>query len=194
MILVDDVRAVFVDLRKRLVHYVLSHRIRAKHRTLNADPTVIWNYPYARPDAIEIGRDVTVMAYCEMLAFTDSPFGTAEGRLVLEDGVVIATGVNIRAAGGVVSVGRGSGIGQYTVIVAVNHKVELGVPVINSPWDERRTGVTIGANVWVGANCVLVAGCRIGDNAVIAAGSVVRGEVPPGEIWGGVPAKLIRRL
>ena len=38
------------------------------------------------------------------------------------------------------------------------------------------------------------AGARIGDNAVIAAGSVVRGEVPAGELWGGVPARRIKTI
>lgn len=194
MIGIDDLSAVVSDLKKRAARYLLSHRIRARHPTLNADPTVIWNYPFRRPDAIEIGRNVTVMAGCEILAFPHSPHGTVEGHLVLEDGAVIATHVNIRAAGGRIVVGAGSGIGQNTVLVAVNHKVALGQPVLYSQWDDTRTGVTVGANVWVGANCVLLAGCRIGDNSVIAAGSVVRGEVPAGEVWGGVPARLIRRL
>jgi len=49
-------------------------------------------------------------------------------------------------------------------------------------------------NVWIGAGCIVLPGARIGDNAVIAAGSVVRGEVPAGELWGGVPAKYIKTI
>jgi len=78
--------------------------------------------------------------------------------------------------------------------VAANHRLEPGVARIHTPWDETRCGVTIGANVWVGAQCVVLPGARIGDNAVIAAGSVVRGEVPAGELWGGVPAKYIKTI
>jgi len=50
----------------------------------------------------------------------------------------------------------------------------------------------VGANVWVGANCVLLPGVTIGDNALIAAGSVVTRDVPPNEIWGGVPARKLK--
>jgi acetyltransferase-like isoleucine patch superfamily enzyme len=52
----------------------------------------------------------------------------------------------------------------------------------------------LGRNVWVGANCVLLPGTRIGDHSVIAAGSVVNSEVPSGEIWGGVPARRLKAV
>jgi acetyltransferase-like isoleucine patch superfamily enzyme len=54
--------------------------------------------------------------------------------------------------------------------------------------------VSIGRNVWIGANCVILPGTVIGDNAVIAAGAVVRGIVPANELWGGVPARFIKSL
>lgn len=109
-------------------------------------------------------------------------------------GLDIATIANICGTDGVISIGAGSGIGENTVVVAVKHRAQLDTPILNEPRDDRRTGVTIGTNVWVGANCVLLAGCSVGDNSVIGAGSVVRGEVPAGEIRGGVPARLIKRL
>ena len=40
------------------------------------------------------------------------------------------------------------------------------------------TPVSIGNNVWIGANTVILRGASIGDNAVIAAGSIVKGTVP----------------
>ncbi|WP_281421535.1 DapH/DapD/GlmU-related protein [Thermus brevis] len=49
----------------------------------------------------------------------------------------------------------------------------------------------IGDGVWIGAHAIILRGVRIGDRAVIAAGAVVTKDVPPGEIWGGVPARRI---
>lgn len=192
MILLDDVRAAFRDGKRRVTHYILSHRIRARHPTLNCDPSVIWNYPFGRRDAIEIGEHVTVMPNCEIIVFPTTRFSANEGRLVLGDRAVIGTGANIRAAGGRIQIGRGSGIGQNSVVVAVNHRAVRGVPYLYTPWDDRRSGVTVGDNVWVGANCTLLPGITIGDNSLIAAGSVVTRDVPANEIWGGVPARLIK--
>lgn len=54
----------------------------------------------------------------------------------------------------------------------------------------------IGNDVWVGTNVTIVCGkkaIKIGDGSVVAAGSVVTKSIPPYEIWGGVPAKCIRK-
>jgi maltose O-acetyltransferase len=52
--------------------------------------------------------------------------------------------------------------------------------------------ITVGDGAWLGAGCILLPGARIGRGAVVAAGAVVRGEVPAGAIVAGVPARVIR--
>jgi acetyltransferase-like isoleucine patch superfamily enzyme len=180
--------------RQRATRWILAHRIRARHPTLRADPTAIWDYGYRDLAAIQIGRKVSVGAFAEILVYRHAQHSSVEGKLVLADGAVISTGVNIRAAGGEIRVGVGSVISQHCVVVASNHMIEPGVARINTPWDETRCGVQIGDNVWIGASCVLLPGCSIGDNAVIAAGSVVRGAVPSGELWGGTPARHLKTI
>lgn len=58
----------------------------------------------------------------------------------------------------------------------------------------QRKPVIIGDDVFLGANVLVLKGARIGDRAVIGAGSVVTGEVPADEIWAGHPARFVRRL
>ena len=53
--------------------------------------------------------------------------------------------------------------------------------------------IVIGRNVWIGAHCVILKGVKIGDGAVIGAGSVVTDDVQAHTIVVGNPAKLIRR-
>lgn len=52
--------------------------------------------------------------------------------------------------------------------------------------------VTIGNDVWIGANVCIMPGVHIGDGAVLAAGAVITKDVEPYAIVGGVPAKLIK--
>lgn len=51
---------------------------------------------------------------------------------------------------------------------------------------------TIGNDVWIGQGSMVRAGVRVGDGAIIAAGSVVVKDVPPYAIVGGNPARVIR--
>jgi len=180
--------------KQRATRAALRAHVCARHPTLSCDSTAIWDIPYRSIDELEIGVGVRIMAFCEILVLPQSRFSSKRGQLSLGDNAVIATGVNLRAAGGVIRIGANSGIGQHSVVVAANHKVVLGEAPFSGPWDESRTGVEVGRNVWVGANCVLLPGARIGDNCVIAAGSVVNAEIPPGEIWGGTPARRLKAM
>jgi acetyltransferase-like isoleucine patch superfamily enzyme len=87
-------------------------------------------------------------------------------------------------------IGDHTGLGPGTVVFSSNHQFVPGVPYHQQPWTEKE--VTIGRDVWVGAGCIILPGVTIGDGAVLAAGSVVTRDVPPGVVMGGVPAKVIR--
>lgn len=54
--------------------------------------------------------------------------------------------------------------------------------------------ILIGDFVWIGANCLILPGVTIGDGSVIAAGSVVRDDVPPNTVVSGNPAIPMRRV
>lgn len=62
------------------------------------------------------------------------------------------------------------------------------------PKAQRLKGDTIiGNDVWIGVEALIMPGIQIGDGAVIAARAVVTKNVGPYEIWGGNPAKLIKK-
>ena len=54
--------------------------------------------------------------------------------------------------------------------------------------------VYIGNNVWIGMRSIIMKGVHIGDNSIIAAGSIVTKNVPSNQLFGGNPAKLIKVL
>ena len=186
--------AVVRCVRTHTVRRILAHRIQARYPTLDSDPTAIWDYGYRDIDAIQLGTGVMVRAFVEIIVHRSNRYTSIEGGLTIGNGSTLATGANIRAAGGVISIGDRTTIGQHSVLVAANHTVKLGLDYFNTPYDESRTGITIGTNVWVAAQCVVLPGVSIGDNSLIAAGSVVTRSVPANEVWAGVPARRVRVL
>ena len=54
--------------------------------------------------------------------------------------------------------------------------------------------ISIGNNVFIGVNSIVMPGVKIDDNVIVAAGSVVTKSIPSGVIVGGVPAKIIGRF
>jgi acetyltransferase-like isoleucine patch superfamily enzyme len=65
-------------------------------------------------------------------------------------------------------------------------------------WTDPRTGpnapVEIGDNVWLGINVTVTKGVTIGENTLVAAGSIVTKSLPANVIAGGIPAKVIRNI
>lgn len=76
-----------------------------------------------------------------------------------------------------------------------------GLPIRYAPWigsrkrpipaAHRQSQVTIEGDCWVGYGAIVLTGARIGKGSIVAAGSVVSGEVPPYSIVAGVPARVI---
>ncbi|MEM9420109.1 MAG: acyltransferase [Planctomycetota bacterium] len=92
---------------------------------------------------------------------------------------------------GEVAIGDGVRIASYAQIVAFNHGIDdLTKPIHEQPIITK--GITIGDDVWIGANAVVLDGVNIGSHAIVAAGAVVTKDVPEWAIVGGNPAKLIR--
>jgi acetyltransferase-like isoleucine patch superfamily enzyme len=58
----------------------------------------------------------------------------------------------------------------------------------------RTKPVTIGDDVFVGTNSIILKGVTIGDRSIIGAGSVVTSDVPPDEVWAGNPARNVKGL
>ena len=69
---------------------------------------------------------------------------------------------------------------------------ELDKKDVASAWDHKGD-ITIGNDVWIGYEAVVMAGVHIGDGAIIGARAVVTKDVAPYAIVGGVPAKEIRK-
>jgi acetyltransferase-like isoleucine patch superfamily enzyme len=115
----------------------------------------------------------------------------APGRnLDIGDDVDLAYGVLLTTSGGL-KIGNRTLVGYRSQILTANHLIPPGRGRIFGSGHEHKA-VTIGEDVWIGANVIVLPGVTIGEGAVIAAGSVVTRSVEPFTIVGGNPARLIR--
>lgn len=87
-----------------------------------------------------------------------------------------------------IEIGEGTTISVRCVIVSHFVKQRKGY----REWSFGK--VKIGQNCYLGANVVICQPVTIGDNSAIAAGAVVTKDIPSGEVWGGVPAKFLKKV
>ncbi|WP_313565920.1 acyltransferase [Mobilicoccus sp.] len=139
------------------------------------------------PHACRIGAHVTIAGPTVISVANGG--GLTGARLELGEGTYIGELNNIRCAGAPILIGRYCLVSQLVTIVGSNHGTAPGATVVSQPW--LGSGVVLGDDVWVGAGAVLLPGARLGDGCVVAANSVVRGEVEPGQILAGSPARVV---
>jgi len=91
---------------------------------------------------------------------------------------------------GTVTIGDGTFFGSYVSVLTGTHNIELkGAERKKAP--TKGSDIVIGQGVWIASHAIIIGPCTIGDNAVIAAGSVVTpGVYEAGCMYAGVPAKL----
>ncbi len=87
----------------------------------------------------------------------------------------------------------------YPELISIGDNVTIGwkVNILCHEFTQARIRfgrVNIGKNVLIGAFSLIRSGVSIGDNSVIAMDSFVNKDIPPSELWGGVPARRIRKL
>lgn len=80
-------------------------------------------------------------------------------------------------------------IGPKVSIITENHPVN---PNERKMLDLK--SVIIKQNVWIGANSTILPGITIGENSVVAAGSVVTKDVPANTVVAGIPAKIMKTI
>ncbi|MDH3627002.1 MAG: acyltransferase [Acidobacteriota bacterium] len=85
------------------------------------------------------------------------------------------------------------------IIIGNNFRMGPGVGLISANHDlddydrwAPTAPITIGDNVWIGMNTVVLPGVRIGDNVVVASNSCVNRDIPPNSIAGGAPCQVIK--
>ncbi|MCH5312687.1 MAG: acyltransferase [Prevotella sp.] len=135
--------------------------------------------PYRR---FTIGRESVIESF--------SCINNAVGDVVIGDKTRIGLHCTII---GPVTIGNNVNLAQGIVVTALNHNFTDCTKRIDEQGISTKE-VTIGNDVWIGANATILPGVTIGRHCVVAAGSVVTKDVPDYTVVGGVPARVMKKL
>ncbi|WP_423478975.1 acyltransferase [Priestia megaterium] len=158
--------------------------IRGDFSVLKISPNVKGKVYINKQGKFEVGRNLTLIGKPWPIQLT-----VVEGaNLFIGENVLVNAGVGIAS--------------NTNIVIEDNVKIGPRTSIFDSQYhpidsnDVRELGkeVIISKNTWIGAGCIILPGVRIGENSVIAAGSVVNKDVPPNTLVGGVPAAFIKSL
>lgn len=144
-----------------------------------------------RSDFEEIGKIVKELLGKSEGAFINPPFYCDYGKHI-EVGKNFFANYNCTIIDvAKVVIGDNCQIAPNVSIYTAGHPVH---PVARNSAYEYGIEVTIGDNVWIGGNTVILPGVHIGSNTVIGAGSVVTHDIPDWVVAAGNPCKVIRKI
>lgn len=117
------------------------------------------------------------------------PFHTNVGRhITLGKNVFVNHACSFLDLGGIV-IEDNVMIGPRVNITSEDHPVDVATRKTLVP-----SVVIIKQNAWIGAGATILPGVTVGENSVVAAGAVVRKDVPPNTVVGGIPARVIKEI
>jgi acetyltransferase-like isoleucine patch superfamily enzyme len=164
--------------------YAIKRYLHSKNTDLGGIPTFSGAWPVINNDGkISIGEHCTFNSFRLRQHITV----TENAELVIGNYVFLNDGVNICSTQSI-RIGNNTKIGDMTYIYDTDfHEISPEIPTKKLP-------VSIGNNVWIGANSMILPGSVIGDHCVIAAGSIVTSEIPAKSLAAGTPARVIKML
>ena len=137
------------------------------------------------------GSLIVVGAHSIIDSFVKIKPAGGSGDLIIGKNVTINSGTVLYTGNGI-TIGNDVAIAANCTFAPVNHEYISRDQLIRSQgFKPSKGGIVIEDDVWIGANCVLLDGTYLRCGCVIAAGSIVRGEVSAYSINAGFPLKNI---
>lgn len=138
-----------------------------------------------RNTRIIIGPGVTIDAFVKI-----KPAGGL-GDVVIGEGSVLNSGCVLYTGNGI-RIGKHVAVAANCTFAPTNHEFsDRNVLISRQGFKPSKGGITIGDDVWLGANCIILDGADIGQGCVVGAGSIIRGKLDPYGVYVGSPLRKI---
>lgn len=140
---------------------------------------------FVSPEKIEINEGARLDSFIKL----EGGLGLCIGRFVH-----IASFCHINIGGGTVVLGDYSAYASGSKILGGSNKIDGTSMSASAPKEMQvvdKYKTVIGPYAFISTNAVIMYGIEVGEGAVIAAGAVLTKNVPPYEVWAGIPAKKI---
>jgi len=116
----------------------------------------------------------------------------ANSQINIGDGVILNNNASFNADGATIDIGKGTVTGMnLSIMTSDGHGLS---PETRHTGSFPRLSVSIGEQVFIGDNVMIIKGVTIGNHSVIGAGSVVTSDIPENVIAAGNPCRVIRSL
>ena len=152
----------YLHMFRMLNYYHYTHVQPRRRIEWGAEPSVSPDACFSNPERISFGDRVRIGSRCHFWA------GPSWGRIEVGDDCLF---------------------GPEVLLTAAQYRFNDGSPVTEQPMDEG--SIIVGHDVWFGARAMVMPGVRIGNGAIIGAGSLVTRDVAAGSIAVGVPAQVV---
>jgi acetyltransferase-like isoleucine patch superfamily enzyme len=124
--------------------------------------------------------------------YRDTILETGEGaRIKIGNETSVHPRCQINAYKGSIEIGSGVMIAPNCALYSYDHGIAPGLPIREQPL-RSKGDIQIGDEAWLSFGVIVLGGIRIGDGAVVAAGSVVTKDIPDNAIAAGNPARVIK--
>lgn len=125
--------------------------------------------------------------------FGDCLLETGQGGSIrIGAGSRVHRGCQLIAYRSQIHIGRDVGLAQNCALYPYQHGIAPGKPISEQPLTSKGP-IVIGDHAWLGVGVIVLDGVRIGEGAVVGAGSIVTEDVPDGAIALGAPARVVKR-
>lgn len=152
-----------------------------------------WRYNQTSPEEGDVRAEILreLLGTCHPLTFIEPSFRCDYGFNIHTHGLTVINYNCVILDTSPVHIGENAFIAPGVCIACSGHSKDAAQRAVGIG---TSAPVTIGRDVWIGANSTVCGGVSIGDGTIIGAGSVVTKDIPSGVIAAGNPCRVLRKV